>query len=232
MTIPNGYCQCGCGQQTKVARSNSRTTRKGQYYRFFGSHFQQYRHRDKPKTCSVCAQSPTVGRGLCRHHYSLWWAYGSTTKHDRKMRSLAERFWSKVDKSGDCWEWQGYSGERGFGQVSTYGRSRLVRNTHPAHRIAWELTRGPIPQGLLVLHHCDNRLCVRPDHLFLGTDADNAADRDTKGRWRNSWLTPGDVLIIRQMHQAGVSTERIALYFDVSRPWIARIARRQAWTHV
>lgn len=95
-------------------------------------------------------------------------------------RDPLERFWAMVRKGKGCWEWQGSRLPRG------YGSFRLgTRSTDPkeyAHRIAWAWKNGPIPLGMRVLHHCDNPGCVRPDHLFLGTQADNVADMDAKGR--------------------------------------------------
>jgi hypothetical protein len=92
-----------------------------------------------------------------------------------------ERFWNKVQKTDDCWLWMGHRLARGYGMISMGGRKG---RPELAHRVAYALTYGPIPEGVDVLHRCDNPPCVRPDHLFLGNQAENMADMRRKGRWR------------------------------------------------
>lgn len=89
---------------------------------------------------------------------------------------VARRFWDKVDKSGDCWLWTAGITAGKYGIISISGKR------HYAHRVSWELVNGPVPEGLFVLHKCDVRRCVRPDHLFIGTHDDNMADMMAKGR--------------------------------------------------
>ena len=146
---------------------------------------------------------------------------------------LAERFWAKVTKTESCWYWTGYCHRR-----SGYGHVRVGPRMARAHRIAWELSHGPIPDGLDVLHSCDNPPCVRPDHLFLGTQLDNIADREAKGRGGaahgehhgRAKLTEAQVRQIRA--RATEPRGVLAAEFHVGIDAIKRILSGRYWSHV
>jgi hypothetical protein len=147
--------------------------------------------------------------------------------------AAALRFWSKVRKVGECFEWTASVDSGGYGQFM------LNRKNRRAHRLAWEETHGPVPRGLHVLHRCDNRRCVRWEHLFLGTNADNVRDMDAKGRRRtvahrgeqhaNARLSQGDVIAIRELHANGRTYENLAEWFGVSRATIGAVVTRRNW---
>lgn len=120
------------------------------------------------RICPVCEQPFNVrsrGRKFC-----------SATCRNAAAPTLEDRFWAKVDKGADCWEWSAHRMPNGYGIINIDSSPRL------AHRTAWELAYGAIPDELWVLHRCDNPACVRPDHLFLGTAKDNMQDMHQKGR--------------------------------------------------
>lgn len=148
-----------------------------------------------------------------------------------------EKFWKYVNKTDGCWIWTGPKFPNG------YGASRMS-NSGPkmnAHRIAWILTNGPIQDGLHVCHNCpggDNPICVRPDHMFLGTCKDNLADCSAKGRMHPgsqhgmSKLTEEKVIQIRALSASGVQQKVIASMFGMSKGVVCSICNRKAWKHV
>lgn len=123
---------------------------------------------DGSALCSIAeCNKRTLARGWCRTHYTRWYETGSTELGVRtgegrhKVKPLRQRFLAKVDKSGDCWLWTGAKTNLGYGCVwSGPGGSQVL-----AHRVSWELHRGPIPAGLQIDHICRVPSCVRPEHL-------------------------------------------------------------------
>jgi HNH endonuclease len=152
------------------------------------------------------------------------------------------RFWSRVDRRGpdECWGWT--AGTQGNG----YGRLRIDRRRVLAHRMAWELTFGPIPagtgyHGTCVCHRCDDPSCCNPAHMFLGTHADNMTDRDRKGRNRPprgsgqgaAILDEQRVALIRELYATGEYLQReLGQKFGVHKSTITAIASRRTWKHV
>lgn len=146
------------------------------------------------------------------------------------LRPIGERFWEHVDKTDNCWIWTGSINDSGYGMLTV--RSKPDR----AHRISWRLHNGDIPEGLILCHSCDNRRCVNPDHLFLGTDADNMRDKVNKKRhhWGESTpsskLTVSDVVNIRRIYSlGGVSQKALSERFGVSQPAIQGIISGRLW---
>lgn len=140
-----------------------------------------------------------------------------------------ERFWSKVNKTDTCWLWLGCKIKSGYGQSVWNGK---VQN---AHRVAYQLARGEIPAGMFVCHHCDVKVCVNPDHLFLGTPKQNSEDACKKGLHRKGSSHGASKLKETDVKEILTSTESsrvLGKRFGVDHMVILRIKRRVAWRHV
>ena len=98
--------------------------------------------------------------------------------------TVAARLWKRVERTPGCWLWTGYRRTTGYGRIGFRGRIDY------AHRVAWVVAKGEIPDGMCVLHKCDNPACVRPAHLWLGTQRENMIDKGRKGRSRNQFMEP------------------------------------------
>lgn len=158
------------------------------------------------------------------------------------VKEHAGRFWSHVSRDAECWIWLGAT-SRGYGSFWVHG-TRTIR----AHRVAWMLEHGAIPAGLFVCHRCDNQLCVRPDHLWLGTTSDNQRDSVKKGRhgtqrqpmettlaklhgekhW-NAKLTTDQAAEILRRHRDGEPTRDLARAFRLHPSSIRRIVAGDRW---
>ena len=139
------------------------------------------------------------------------------------------RFWNHVQKTESCWPWIGARHRNGYGAMNYSGRIMRV------HRISWLINNGAIPEGKQILHTCDNPLCVNPDHLFVGTNSDNMADKVRKGRQAkgenqgSSKLQENSVREIRQKYQQGISQRELAKQYNVSTPAISQIVTKKCW---
>lgn len=140
---------------------------------------------------------------------------------------LPDDFLQRVEKTDTCWLWKGNKKENGYGRYFI-GSGRYIR----AHRFSWSHLNGEIPKGLLVLHKCDVRECVKPDHLYLGTHKDNMRDMRLKGRVA-SRLTYSQVTEIRKTYQRGVPGEfsqmGLAKKYGVGYSHIAAIVNNKLW---
>ncbi len=160
--------------------------------------------------------------------------------HGRSPTSVSDRFWSKVDITGDCWLWTGsLNRKNGYGVLSVYDSEQQRHLKMVASRVCYILHFGPIPKGLDVCHHCDNRRCVKPEHLFLGTRKENLQDMVSKGRacdgekGPRSKLTDQKVQDIRRRYAAGgVSQSQLAREYGVRQPTLNWIVRQKTWKHI
>lgn len=148
------------------------------------------------------------------------------------MTDTVTRFWNQVDKGGGCWLWTGSRSHRGYGQFcTTYEGHKFWK----AHRFSWYIHNGEIPKGMYVLHTCDNPWCVNPEHLWLGTHAENQIDKVNKMRHQHgervhtAKLTEGQVLEILASDER---YEDIAVRYSIHPGHVSKIKTGRAWKHL
>jgi hypothetical protein len=148
--------------------------------------------------------------------------------------STQERFEEKFEKGNSCWNWTAYKDWKGYGRFELAGRVQY------AHRVSYQLYVGEIPEGLYICHRCDNPSCVRPAHLFLGTNADNMRDRENKGRCVHpsgekhgrAKLTEEQVKTIRTRRGDGVRSSVFEKEFGVAHQTISDIVNYRRWAKI
>ena len=154
------------------------------------------------------------------------------TEQERKR--LSRLFAEHTVADGECLIWQRSKDRHGYGQIGLRGKTKI------AHRLSYWINIGPIPEGMHVLHSCDRRDCVNPEHLRTGTNADNVVDKLSRGRQfrgmdspvSNQIITDADILEIRRLRERGLLYREIGEIFQYSRENVSCICRRKTWRHV
>jgi hypothetical protein len=187
------------------------------------------------RPCRTCGKPFTPTAGNAARGYGFYCGRPCyITGREARRPSLETRFWKRVAKSEGCWLWTGTRYKKGYGRFS-YGRNSGILATH----FAWQLAHGPIPPDMKLCHTCDTPSCVRIDHLFLGTSADNSADMVAKGRQtfgsRNPMaaFTDDQVIEIRRRYRERESKMvDLAREFGVSRGTVSAIVSGRTWRHL
>lgn len=197
---------------------------------------------DAPCPDRGCNEPPVI-RGMCKPHYDYWIRNtpaarraASTARKGVAPTPAEKRFWQNVEKGDGCWLWTGARNQSGYGVI----RVDNERRAYGAHSYSLELATGQrCPEGMYACHHCDNKPCVNPAHLYYGTPKQNTADAVARGRLQvgsanyRARLTEAQVLDIRQRYASGAAnTIQLASEFDIAKSAIQGICSGNSWKHV
>ncbi len=246
--IPYGYCQCGCGKKTNLSRQNDyqKGYVKDEPQKFLPGHAGRKLFVG-PNPTGLCMCGCGQKTPIATHSSSdTGLVKGQPAKfvkgHTAKVR-VTTRFWRRVLVKGpdECWNW---TGKYVVSSCTRYGHFRIDGGKIVlAHRFSYQLHFGTIPDGMCICHKCDNGLCVNPNHLFMGTKADNNADKMAKGRQRwdppvgerngHAKLKDKDVATIREMAASGIRhTELVRRFPQVSPATISEVVHHKIWKHI
>ena len=177
--------------------------------------------------------------GYCQKHYKRTKKYGSPHPKKNDQAPLSERFWRFVDRKSEdeCWNWIGNKLKSGYGQISIGAKKEMSKG---AHRVSWELANDKsIPDGMYIMHKCDNPSCVNPNHLTIGTAKENTQDMIQKGRKKTvaplgeengkSLLNAEKVLLIRA---STLNHAALGRQLNVSPNCIRGVRTGRTWSHI
>lgn len=181
-------------------------------------------------------EDQVVAKGMCNRHYLRHKRVGTVEDNGRSHASLSTRFFRKVDRTATCWIWTGNTSRNGYGSIQSGGKGSP---TLSAHRLSYEMHKGQIPEGCVVMHSCDNPSCVNPDHLSIGTFKENTADMIAKGRKRT--IAPKGIdngkaklndSLVRYIRQSSKNAASIARELSLSANCIRGVRTGRTWSHV
>lgn len=232
----------GCTRNAIIARGGAEVCNL-HYQRLLthGSFELPVRPKSRECVCGVCGKPFDRGYAInSRRATKPQYCSGKCRAENRRRRAIEteqKRFWNLVEIRGpnDCWEWLSYRAPLGYGRFTRAERGA----TQMAHRIAWEFTKGAVPDGLFVCHKCDHPPCVNPNHMFLGTHQDNMDDAKTKGRMKGGGakgeksgkakITAAEALAI---YNSPLPTKHLAHSHNITPAAVRLIKTGKNWKHV
>ena len=176
-------------------------------------------------------------KGFCKMHYQRMRSGQSLDAPPRMSKTIEQKFWEKVKVADGCWRWSAAKLPSGYGFI---GGGKGASKNHYAHRVSYEIHHGPIPDGMVVMHTCDNPECCNPDHLRIGTHKQNSQDMVAKGRATSGPGLVGEqhprsklsATCVRAIRKSSEPSGRLAKKFAVSRSCISSIKSGKNWRHV
>lgn len=193
---------------------------------------QSLEHMPVSKLCPECGIEFTIrpNQKACDFRKQKYCSFDCGKGHGPPPTPVEIRFWSKVliGEEDECWGWLGSCDRNGYG----FFTKRWGASPYRAHRYSWEALNGPVPEGLVIRHLCNNPSCVNPHHLKPGTQRENIIDKSYAGTQYKQKLSVDDVITIRQLRDEGYTYKQLADLGGVSESHVSQICRGRAWVHL